>query len=340
MRPPIQRLLFAAGIFLLPLAFVTKAVIVEILDLDKITNDATLIVAAEVTSVQEIANTTVRVGDREVSAKAMTADLRIASVLKGDIHGASSVTLRFVLPDEFVGWRSITPLSYRVFFLTGGPPEFKLVSPYNPSVVALPGVEVTQGTPIEHVIAQLSAVLESATGPFEAKSEAVFTLRRTRSAIATRALGRAVDQVKDRRLGLSISAALLERNDISTLPNIETVLLKPDPTVPADVLHNLSYAILIGVKDERAVPALTRLLRAGNAEVRRAAASALMHIGDTSAIDPLASALDDSDHTVQYYAVVGLAEITGQADWRPNTYDFTADPNKYLNHWREWAQKR
>jgi HEAT repeat protein len=65
-----------------------------------------------------------------------------------------------------------------------------------------------------------------------------------------------------------------------------------------------------------------------------------MHTGSNSAIDPLLSALDDLDPMVRYYSVVGLAEITGQTDWRPNIDDFTSDPNRYLKHWHEWSQNR
>jgi hypothetical protein len=337
MRHTVQRFLLASGLLLFALA--ANAVIVQLLDLDKLTNDATVIVAGQVISVQEVAETTVRVGNRDVPAKTMTAELRVSGVLKGNLKGSSSLILHYVIPDEFVGWPPVVPLSYRVFFLVGSSGEFALASPYHPSIVAVPDIEVTEGTAIERVIAQLSAVLESPSTPSGDKRDAVFTLSKTTAPAAVHALSHAAN-VKDPLLRLSAASALLEHNDISTLPLAEAALLRPDPAVPGYLLHNLSYAILVGVRDDKAVPALTRLLRATSAETRRAAASALMHTGATSAIDPLLSAIDDPDSMVQYYAVVGLAEITGQTDWRPNTFDFTSDPKKYLAHWREFAKSQ
>ncbi len=324
---------------LLLFAFIAKAVIIQALDLDKLTADATLIVAGQVISVQELAKTTVQVGDRRLSAREMIAELRADHVLKGNARSSSRLSFHFVIPDEFIGWRSVTPSGYRVFFLVESSGEFSIANPYHPSIPAVPNTDTGEGAPIERVVIQLAAVLESSNSSSEDKREAVFDLSKTQTAAAVHALRR-VAEVKDLNLRLSVSAALLEHGDISTLQFAEDNLVKPDPTTPADLLHNLSYAILIGVKDESAVPELVRLLRAGSAETRRAAASALMHSGASSAVDPLLSAIDDSDPMVQYYAVVGLAEITGQTDWRPNTFDFSSDSKKYLDHWREFAKSR
>jgi PBS lyase HEAT-like repeat len=240
-----------------------------------------------------------------------------------------------------LGVHRTADLSSRVFFLAESSGELRLADPYYPSVVAIPGPETQGGTPIERVIDELGAVLESTKTPTEEKREAIFTLNSSKNPAAIRAL-RQFAEVKDVILRLSVAAALLEHNDISTLQFAEEALLKPDPALPPQLylLHNLSYAISEGVKDERAVPSLTKLLHVRSVETRRAAASALMHTGATSAIDPLLTATDDSDSTVQYYAVVGLAEITGQTDWRPNGFAFTSDPQKYLAHWREFAKSR
>lgn len=310
------------------------------LSLDKLTADASLVAVGQITLVQEVEKTSIHLADRTFTARAMVAELHVDEVLKGNSEGTpSSLRFHFVVPDEFIGWRSITPLSYRVFFLTESSGELKIADPYFPSVIALPGTETRPGTAIERVIGQLSAVLESAKAPFQDRQEAVFTLRSSTNPAAVQALRRVVT-VQDVTLRLSVAAALLEHNDISTLPFSEDSLLNPDPRVPVYLLRNLSYAISEGIKDERAVPALTRLLHAADAETRRAAASALMHIGSSSCIDPLLSAIGDSDRDVQYYSVVGLAEITGQTEWRPNMDDFMADQKKYINHWREWSRTR
>lgn len=311
---------------------------VEPLDVDRLTANATLIAVGQITSVQELEKTTIQAGNRMVLARAMVAELRLDRLLKG-ATGTSSPSLRFhfALPDEFMGWRSVTPLSYRVFFLTQSSGELKLANPYYPSVVAVPRAEFEGGTAIERVVHELGAVLESTKAPLQERREAVFALSSTKSPAAIHALRRSAE-VQDLTLRLSVAAALLEHNDISTLQFAEDALLKPDPTLPAHLylLHNLTSAISGRVKDARAVPSLARLLHASNVETRRAAASALMHIGSNSSIHPLLHALTDPDFQVRYFSVVALAEITGQTDWRPNMEDFASNPNKYLDHWREW----
>jgi HEAT repeat protein len=139
-------------------------------------------------------------------------------------------------------------------------------------------------------------------------------------------------------LRLAVAGALLARNDILALPEVESALLHPAPTAPPYLLHNLNYAISEGVKDQAAIPALARLLRASQPETRRAAASALMHTGTAACIPALLSGLSDPDMHVRYYGAVGLAEITGQLEWRPNMDDFMSHEQRYLSHWREWAR--
>jgi HEAT repeat protein len=290
--------------------------------------------------VQELGKTTIQVGDRAITAHKMSAELRADQFLKTpDGNTPPFLTFHFILPDEFVGWGSIAPQIYGVFFLVGSPGELKVASPYYPFVVAVPGGEAQEGTTIERIINQLRAVLQSETSSVQLKSQAIFALSRTKSPAAVPVLSGAT-QLRDVTLRLTAAAALLKRDDLSTIELATDALLQPDRALPPDLLHNLSYAISEGIRDERAIPSLTRLLHTPSVEIRRAAASALMHTGSNSAIDPLLSALDDLDPMVRYYSVVGLAEITGQTDWRPNIDDFTSDPNRYLKHWHEWSQNR
>jgi hypothetical protein len=313
---------------------------VPALDLDELTANATLIAVGEIRVVRETEKTTVQVGNRMIAARSMLATLRVDRTLKGSVEGPF-LDFRFVVPDEFIGWRSVTPQSYRVFFLVTSPDGAKVSDPFYPSVVAEPAAETGMGTAIDRVIDELGAVVSSQRASDEQKREAVFELSSSKRSAAVNALKPAAE-AKDPILRLTVSAALLGHNDISTLPFAENALLRPDPRLPPQLylLHNLSSAISAGVTDEHAVPAMARLLRATSTETRRAAASALLHIGSTSCIDPLLLAIDDADAMVQYYGVVALAEITGQTDWRPNMDDFKSDPDKYLKHWHEWAQTR
>jgi HEAT repeat protein len=117
-------------------------------------------------------------------------------------------------------------------------------------------------------------------------------------------------------------------------------LLHGASNVSDNVTRNLYYAIAEGLKDPDAVPELKQLLGSNDAEIRRAAASALRKTHSSEAIRPLISALDDPDFDVRFYSVVGLAETTGHLDWQPNIDDFRADEGKYLNHWKEWARSQ
>jgi len=85
---------------------------------------------------------------------------------------------------------------------------------------------------------------------------------------------------------------------------------------------------------------VTDLLGAGSVEVRRSAAHALRNIADSAGVPALVRALDDPDRDVRYYAVTGLAKITGQDDWLPSLPLFESEEQKYVAHWREWAKKR
>jgi HEAT repeat protein len=336
----LNRLWLACGVIILLCIQPGEATLVPTLDLDRLTADATLIVVGQIMSVQEMEKTTVPFGNRAVAARAMVAELRVDQVLKGITDdSASSLKLHFTLPDEFIGWRSVPTLSYRIFFLKESAGQLELASPYYPSFVAIPGVTFQGNTATERVVAELGAVLESTEASLQEKQEAIYALDSSKDPTVVPLLRRSAE-VKDATLRLSAAAALLGRNDISTLPFAVDALLKPSSSNPADLLHNLSAAIFLGVRDDRAVPELMRLLRAPGAETRRAGAAALMRTGTKSCIDPLLSAISDSDVQVRYYSAVGLAEITGQMDWRPNMDDFTSNERKYLQHWSEWAQSR
>jgi hypothetical protein len=314
--------------------------VVPALDLDQLTADATFIAVGQIVSTREVGKTVLSIGDQEVSARSMAAELRVDQTLKG-FSGRDPFLLQFqfVLPEEPVGWRKVDPFSYRIFFLKSVSGGLTIANPYYPSLIAIPGIEVKEDTPIERVVSLLGAVLASPTASLEQKREAVFPLTRTKSLAAIRALKGGAEE-RDLALRLSVSAALLERDDISTLQSTEAILRSPNPALPDYLVHNLAYAISQGVRNEEAVPSLTRLLRARSTETRRAAASALMHVSTNSSIKTLLITLSDSDLQVRYYSVVGLAEITGQMDWRPNMDDFVSDQQRYLNHWREWARNR
>ncbi len=127
---------------------------------------------------------------------------------------------------------------------------------------------------------------------------------------------------------------------MSALPAAEEALLHPDTNLSPELLHNVRAGIRLGVKDEAAVPSLARILSAGDTEARRAAVEALRNTNSPSAIAALAKALEDADTDVRYVAVIGLAEITGQNEWRPGPDEFAEDDARYLRYWRDWARRQ
>jgi len=310
---------------------------IPILDVAQLTKKADVIAVGEATSVQESGNTIIDVEYEKVPARAMIAEVRADQVLKGPSE--SLLKVRFFLPEAPVGYQSIRPLSYRLFFLKNSGNYYEFVSPYCPSIVAAPGIRAQGNSVLDRVVGQVAGVLQSPRSPIEQKREAVYVLSRTESPAATIALRPGLRE-EDIIIQLGAAAALLEHNDISGLQIAEQALLNPNKGIPAYLLHNLSYAISEGLQDERAIPALTRLLQAHNIETRRAAASALRHTASHSAIPPLIAALQDSDFEVRYYSVIGLAEITGQNEWRPNMDDFRSKELRYLNYWRDWGRTR
>src|SRR5262249_51676525 len=108
-------------------------------------------------------------------------------------------------------------------------------------------------------------------------------------------------------------------------------------SVPRYAIGNLIYS-LPNISDPRAVPILSSLLRSGDVLVRRAAAEALRNTASQGAVRPLVAALADPDRQVQYSAVIGLADITRQPEWRPLDEEFRASPQRYIQHWRDWGR--
>lgn len=168
--------------------------------------------------------------------------------------------------------------------------------------------------------------------------QAVEVLKNVRTEPATLALRQAATSA-DLPLQLGANAALLWRNDISAFSSAVAVLLNPPAGADKVLLRRLAASVE-GVSDAAAVPLLNRLIRARDAFLRRAAASALRHTAVDAAINPLLAVLNDPDREVRYQAVIGLAELTGQYDWAPSIDLFQRDEQAYLSHWRTWGQTR
>jgi len=221
-----------------------------------------------------------------------------------------------------------------MLFLKKSGHGYALVSPYYPSLPALRGVKAGAGDVLSKIVFHLGAVVESESTRQGQRHDALFALGTIRNSESTALLRRALEE-KDDDLRLNAAAFLLERNDISGLEIAERALMNQG-VGPSTLNHNLDFSIGQGVKNEKAVPILSRLAGSQDAQTRRAAASALRHTGSRSALKPLAAMLDDSDFEVRYEAVLGLAQITGNPNWVPNMDRFRSEEGKYIKHWHDW----
>ena len=307
-----------------------------LLNLEDLISKSQLIVVGEVVSLRERGTTEMVMSSGKVSAWIMEGELDVRAVLKGSSN-SQTISIHFLLPQLPTGIPGVGMHSCRTFFLKGAGNALEFTNPFYPSVISVPDTPISGADVITRVIDQVGAVLNSAKASPNQKLEAISVLRRTKNPAAHAALRRAIHE-KDQSARLDAIAALLERNDISALSIAEAALMKAQQDVPEHILHNVRYAIGWGVTDEKAIPILARMIGASNAETRRAATLALWHTGSSAALKHLSVALDDSEFEVRYYAIVGLAEISGQRAWRPNMDEFKLDEKRYLKHWLEWRK--
>jgi hypothetical protein len=309
------------------------------LNIPELISGSDLIIVGRVDSVRQVSSTTMELYGRELPARVMVCEIEVSRPLKGRLPGAVA-KIRFelpVTPAGGIGYRGIPSGSYRLVFLRASGAYYNFSNPYYPSFPAVPGVEENATTILDQVVAQLAAVIQTADSPEADKLEALFYAQGLNN-IALKTALRSGLQSENKSIQLSVATVLLERNDVSALPVAENALVHPKADLPPYLLQNLSSGIARGIRDERAIPGLGRiLLGAPDAYARRGAASALRATGSPLATVSLGQGLKDTDFEVRYLAVIGLAEITGQNEWRPLEEDFREHEQRYLTHWTEWV---
>jgi hypothetical protein len=319
-----------------------NSTIVPGLDLDQLVRDSSIIAVGEVTSLQKEGKAPIHLDSLDVTGETVGGVLRVNQVLKGEPY-STELRFAFLIPETFIGWRSPALHTSGVFFFKirrGTSGELEFTSPYYPfapAISAFPLKEET--TTIDRVVSAIGKAIFSPKDTVGTKVTAVYFLSTSRSEASLKELHSALDN-PDRELRVRAAGALLERNDISALPLAVDALLHGFPGASEEAIHNLVYAIAGGVSNEGSVPMVVELLKSPDPQIRRASAAALRRTGSEKAIRALSSLLGDSDLETRYYAVVGLAEITGQTEWRPNMEDFASDQQRYLDHWRDWARNR
>jgi HEAT repeat protein len=308
------------------------------LNLSQLVGGADVIVAGSLLAIEDSGTTYADVSGSRQVVHQMTGPIQIGVVLKGTAP-IPALTLRWILPEESYGYTGVPEHIYRLIFLHRSGSTYGLASVYYPTLPAIPGIKMEGATALDRVINQLAAVVHSGAGNAQDRIEAINALGTVENLNVTSTLR---DVLSDRARSVQLQAAtvLLEHNDISALPLAEATLSRPRSDVSPYLVHNLLYAISGGVRDEKAIPGLSRLVKSRDVETRRSAASALRNTGSRLAIDPLIAALGDEDFEVRYYSAIGLAEITGQNEWRPLMEEFKKNEQKYLAHWRNSSNWR
>jgi hypothetical protein len=313
-----------------------RATLVPRLDLEALTSGADVIVVGEVVRTEKLGSKLVNIQGHSVQASVMLAGLAVERIIKGRTT-KRSVTFRFLLPDLPVGYPGIGGHEFGVFFLGMAAGGLEVLDPYHPYVVASPGAPRSVGSYEDQVIGEVAHVFDSPSSTPDARLRAVLVLQDIRVPLATKAL-EMVAHGSDLRARVFAVGALLRRQDLTALPEAKELALSSRLAPDDDLLTGLGPSVGF-VEDPRAVPILTDLLGAPNTGIRRGAAAALRNTHAASAIVPLSKALYDTDRDVQYFGVIGLAEITGTiGEWAPATDTFMKDPRKYVEHWREWAK--
>jgi FOG: HEAT repeat len=316
---------------------VPASYIVSPIDLERLTNDADLIVIGRMNSVTERGHISGTADGKQLDGERMIATLGVEKSVKGDAVGAT-VETEFLIPDIPSAYQSIEPFRFGMFFLKRkADGSFRVLDPAYPSVVAPANATLTDKQGLDRTVDIVGQVLLHGKQP-EDRRLAVRVLSSVRTAQATELLRQSTKD-RDAVTRLQSISALLNLNDVATLDIAERILLNPPAGVDDYLLANISAA-LEGIKDVQAIPVLQRLLRSSDSRTRLGAISALRQMHDMNAVDSLVIALGDSNRQVRYEAVIGLAELTRQDQWAPAVGTFETDEQKYLNHWKEWARNR
>jgi hypothetical protein len=330
---------FISTILVLGTTVLMQAVGRPHLDLCSLADSASVIVIADVSdSSSTSTSASIGLGGRTLAAREYSTRLHVRTFVKGS--GPSEMTVRYVLPVEFVGYVRIQT-GLRLVFLKSDRDGFTVANPYYPD---LPAVNVTViGTAMDNEEQVCQAVfheLADVLGSVEASITDKFQVLQISFAIPANAyfissLKQGVNVATTQQLRLALQAQLLISGDVSEFAEIARELR--DNAMPPQSRAGLLYAIGNWVKNPSVVPELTSLAGNHDAALRTAAAEALWHIADPTSKGTLATLLDDSDRNVRYYAVRGLADITGQNLWGPSVPEFQEHEAYYLVHWRQWA---
>jgi len=307
---------------------------VPALDLPKLTGESDIIIVGSIKRVWEEKRTTTEGQWGPVVTQFMATTLSLDRVIKGRAT-ISDLTFKFLIISGKM-YAQINVNQYGMFFLRDVFNQgYEVVDPYYPCIVAAPDSPGFKGNDLDNVSNEVAYVLTSSRTSNIERRQAITILGGVNTSHITNILRRTAEN-PDPSLQILACTVLLRRGDITTLPLVESILLHPIAAYETN-MRNALAAALEGVRNPESIALLSNLVSKGDVRVRRGAAAALSRMEMNEVVTPLKYALRDSDLQVRYYAIIGLASITRQGEWGPMFTIYIKNEEKYLKHWREWA---
>jgi len=316
--------LVGIGLHASPVALIALPELVDVSDLVVIgqTKDITIVSNSETT-------------DQGVQGSWASVIIHPLKVIKGQTL-SGDIVLNFFIPRAPAGYGSITANATRLFFLKQTGAAYSATFYSFPSLPAVIDGPVADSDALGSVISQEIAVLTTQATPTSDKNEAIFALGYCRDPRAVQGLKRDSHDPSP-ELRFEVISRLAMQGDAEGVKLASQILLAPPATIPDYLLHNLQVSIREGARNEQFLPELTALLQMKDTNTRRAAAEALWRMHSKQSIDLLSRALTDEDQEVRYFAVVGLAETTGDKEHHPSRITFGESESRYLDYWKTWT---
>lgn len=317
------------------LATLATGIPVPGLVLDEVIDSSDLIVIGKITETNEISRSRQTIRGSTQLVRHIAANILVVSVLKGT--KVSRIRVNYLMPlEEDVGYRSL-PVGARVIFLKKVGTGFEFANPFYPSAPAFFSSNVQREDSIrKNIIVSVASSLYAGGVTIAEKHEALYFLEQSKAIESSAEIEKLLESA-NRGLSVRAASVLLRFNRVSALPFAEKWLTDGKPDVEPWEIENLALS-LSSLRDERSIPALRRLLHSGQLRTRQSAALALFDMKNPATRKALSEALSDTDFNVRYYAVIGLADSTSIAEWRPSVEVFRKEEGKYLEFWKAWAR--
>ena len=272
----------------------------------------------------------------EYAVSVCRAEFHVISVLKGSAAQAdSTIVVDFYLPYLGPVWAALMVGQHGLLLLDGNGNLADLFYPLLPISPAAPNWS-SDLPPLDAVGQYLLLSLRPDTFPATLESCLDGALDLGIAADAAQSL-RSLAASNDpavRGIGLR---GLVEIKDPRSVPDAVAYLLS-GTAVPAMPQVPIRLAVAIGTLDDPSLAqAIMPLLSSPNSVLRGCAVQALRRMKNPAAIPALVGALADPDQSIQYGAMMGIAETVGApSEWLPSRPLFEEAPRRYLDHWLLW----